>query len=351
MIQTLSIRNFKSITDLTLELGNLNVLIGANGSGKSNILEAIGMAATERDNHIKINELFYKGIRIAKPNLIAGSFLGRKDSNVIQLSFQDAQGTLDYRITNDNPEDIYADWTAVPTLSSPQVSSLKSDLAKYVIYSASIDALRGLSNESYQIPLGLHGEGLDVFLGTMAPQDLHTIVQEAAQCIPWIQNIFIDQSETYKMQGYKLGRSKSNLYFQDRYMKRGNNIFSAENANEGVLELLFYLSLFSSSRTPALFAIDNIDNGLNPRLCRHLITVLTRLAVSNGKQVILTTQNPAVLDGMNLNDNSQRLYIVSRNDEGRTIAKPLRTKTDTGSRMKLSEMWMNGLIGGVPDNF
>ncbi len=134
-------------------------------------------------------------------------------------------------------------------------------------------------------------------------------------------------------------------------MKRGNNIFSAENANEGVLELLFYLSLFSSNRTPALFAIDNIDNGLNPRLCRHLITMLTRLAVSNGKQVILTTQNPAVLDGMNLNNDSQRLYIVSRNDEGRTIAKPLRTKADNGNRMKLSEMWMNGLIGGVPDNF
>lgn len=43
MIETITIKNFKSITQINLSLGNVNVFIGANGSGKSNILEAIGM--------------------------------------------------------------------------------------------------------------------------------------------------------------------------------------------------------------------------------------------------------------------------------------------------------------------
>ena len=33
-------------------------------------------------------------------------------------------------------------------------------------------------------------------------------------------------------------------------MQKKNNLFSAENANEGALELLFYLALFISKKTP-----------------------------------------------------------------------------------------------------
>ena len=39
MISEISIKNFKSIEDLSLPLGRVTVLIGENGSGKSNILE------------------------------------------------------------------------------------------------------------------------------------------------------------------------------------------------------------------------------------------------------------------------------------------------------------------------
>ena len=37
MIRKVHIANFKSIPDLTLDLGRVTVLIGANGSGKSKI--------------------------------------------------------------------------------------------------------------------------------------------------------------------------------------------------------------------------------------------------------------------------------------------------------------------------
>lgn len=45
MIQTISIENYKSIQTLTLDLGRVTVLIGENGSGKSNILEAVALGA------------------------------------------------------------------------------------------------------------------------------------------------------------------------------------------------------------------------------------------------------------------------------------------------------------------
>lgn len=362
MIETITVKNFKSITDMTLSLGNVNVFIGANGSGKSNILEAIAMAAAERSAQIEVNSMIQKGIRIAKPDLMISSFYGQPSNNTINVNISGTEGErIKYAVTNLTPEDIYSTWNAPWSTGArrgnikeavKKTDKLKEYLSKYLIYSLSINALRGLTSDSLQYPLGLNGEGLDVLLNNIPKEEIMQIKESAKDYISWIEDIFFDNEEIYKMQGYKLGRSKSNLYFRDKFMQKKNNLFSAENANEGALELLFYLTLFISRKTPDFFAIDNIENGLNPRLCRFLMKKICELAVKNGKQVLITTHNPAILDGLNLNDGSQRLYVVTRNDEGKTQAKRIQTKEQTGEqRMMLSEMWMKGLIGGVPYNF
>ena len=362
MIETITVKNFKSITDMTLSLGNVNVFIGANGSGKSNILEAIAMVAAERSAQIEVNSMIQKGIRIAKPDLMLSSFYGQPSNNTINVNISGTEGErIKYAVTNLTPEDIYSTWNAPWSTGArrgnikeavKKTDKLKEYLSKYLIYSLSINALRGLTSDSLQYPLGLNGEGLDVLLNNIPKEEIMQIKESAKDYISWIEDIFFDNEEIYKMQGYKLGRSKSNLYFRDKFMQKKNNLFSAENANEGALELLFYLTLFISRKTPDFFAIDNIENGLNPRLCRFLMKKICELAVKNGKQVLITTHNPAILDGLNLNDGSQRLYVVTRNDEGKTQAKRIQTKEQTGEqRMMLSEMWMKGLIGGVPYNF
>lgn len=362
MIETITVKNFKSITDMTLSLGNVNVFIGANGSGKSNILEAIAMVAAERSAQIEVNSMIQKGIRIAKPDLMISSFYGQPSNSTINVNISGTEGErIKYAVTNLAPEDIYSTWNAPWSTGArrgnikeavEKTDKLREYLSKYLIYSLSINALRGLTSDSLQYPLGLNGEGLDVLLNNIPKEEIMQIKESAKDYISWIEDIFFDSEEIYKMQGYKLGRSKSNLYFRDKFMQKKNNLFSAENANEGALELLFYLTLFISRKTPDFFAIDNIENGLNPRLCRFLMKKICELAVKNGKQVLITTHNPAILDGLNLNDSSQRLYVVTRNDEGKTQAKRIQTKEQTGEqRMMLSEMWMKGLIGGVPYNF
>ncbi|MFK7799418.1 MAG: AAA family ATPase, partial [Aureispira sp.] len=45
MIKEIRIQNFKSVQKLKLDLGRVNVFIGANGCGKSNILEAVTFGA------------------------------------------------------------------------------------------------------------------------------------------------------------------------------------------------------------------------------------------------------------------------------------------------------------------
>lgn len=289
MIDTITIKNFKSITDATLSLGNVNVFIGANGSGKSNVLEAIAMVAAERSSRIEVKDMIQKGIRIAKPDLMISSFYGHPASSTINVNISGTEGErIKYAVTNLTPEDIYSTWNAPYSTGTrrgnieeaeEKTGKLREYMSKYLIYSLSINALRGLTSESFQYPLGLNGEGLDVLLNNIPKEEIMQIKESAKEYISWIEDIFFDSEEIYKMQGYKLGRSKSNLYFRDKFMQKKNNLFSAENANEGALELLFYLTLFISRKTPDFFAIDNIENGLNPRLCRFLMKKICELAV------------------------------------------------------------------------
>ena len=74
MIGEVRIENYKSIQKLKLELGRVNVLIGENGCGKSNMLEAIALASAAVDNKLDNEFLASRGIRITEPQFMRSAF-------------------------------------------------------------------------------------------------------------------------------------------------------------------------------------------------------------------------------------------------------------------------------------
>ncbi len=143
------------------------------------------------------------------------------------------------------------------------LASFRERAGDFLIYNANHLALRGVMNISRKEPLGIHGENLDVTIASLGDDGLRELLDRSA-VIRWVERIFTDPEDRLKFEGYKLGRSTSTLYFRDRFMKKRANVFSAENANEGILHALFYLTLFISDRTPKTFGIDNIETALNP---------------------------------------------------------------------------------------
>lgn len=63
MLERLAIRTFKSLEDVTIDLGQVNVFIGANGSGKSNLLEALGILSAAADGRVDDQALLTRGVR------------------------------------------------------------------------------------------------------------------------------------------------------------------------------------------------------------------------------------------------------------------------------------------------
>ncbi len=117
--------------------------------------------------------------------------------------------------------------------------------------------------------------------------------------------------------------------------------------------ILFYLALFLAPNTPPFFAIDNIDASINPKMCRALMQRLVSLARKYDKQVIVTTHNAAVLDGIDLGDDDQRLFVADRTSDGPTRIRRVTPPQpiDGKEPLRLSYAFMEGLLGGLPKNF
>jgi AAA15 family ATPase/GTPase len=388
-----SIKRYKSIMDDVIELGRFNVFIGANGCGKTNILEALATVGAERGGDLTFDGLYSRGVRIARPDLILSSFLENNNKTInIELTLESNKVLENYtcELVPSNSNDIYSKWINLaeeefygdtlleyfsqitnenPGISGEQLLKRANELMQnnrglkryrvyddvlcdYLIFDLNTKSLRGISPaDSKKTPLGLNGEGLDVLIASFNKKEREQL-NKCLSFFDWLSEIIPDKDDKLKIIGLKPGRSTSTLYFKDRYMKTDNNTFSAENSNEGVLHVLFYLALFISKRTPRFFAIDNIETALNPKLCKILITELIKLSEESKRQVLITTHNPAILDGLNLLDDDQRLFEVFRDSEGATKTRRIKFKKDLSDKeFKLSEMWLKGLLGAVPKNF
>ncbi|MDJ1472720.1 AAA family ATPase [Cytophagaceae bacterium DM2B3-1] len=394
LLKTVQIKSYKSIVDDKIELGRFNVFIGTNGCGKTNILEALATVGAERGSDLTFDGLYSRGVRIARPDLILSSFLdnnSRKSSLDISLIFENDGEEERYKcaLSPVSLDDIYTKWINLVeeetypeillehfreiTRMNPGITgeellnranillaqegfkrkhSFDEMLSEYAIFDLNTKSLRGVSPaESRKTPLGINGEGLDLLIASFNSSEW-TQLRECCDLFDWLGEIIADKDDKLKVSGLKPGRSISTLYFRDSYMQKNNNTFSAENSNEGILHVLFYLALFISNKTPKLFAIDNIETALNPRLCQVLISKLVELSKVREKQTLITTHNPAILDGLNLLDDEQRLFEVYRDSVGRTKTRRLKFKSDlSDKKFKLSEMWLKGLLGAIPKNF
>lgn len=390
MLTEIHIKNFKSIADDSIELGRVNVFIGENGCGKSNILEALAFASTSMvSDSIDKDILAGKGVRIAKPSLMVNSFKGKKQNPEIsiRINVENEDEPFILKTYPDNDDIHSAKWLGKKLIIEEgitkieeykdMINGLDSDTTKrklliklvslvepfykefqkytdFLIYCLNTPALRGLTQQSLKEPVGIHGENLDVLIANFSKEE-NEILQKYNYLIDWLDDYMFDMQDSMRLKGYKQNLSKSRLYFTDKYMASKNNIFSSENANEGILHLLFYLAVMISKDTPKCFAIDNIESCLNPHLCRHLMTEICKLAKENDKQVLITTHNPAILDGLNLYDDEIRLFTVARNNKGQTKTKRILLKPEheekEGRRLKLSELWTRGYLGAISQEF
>ena len=388
MIERVEIKNFKSICQMELELGSINVFIGANGAGKSNILEAFGIISSAVFGLIDTESLQRRGIRLAIPELYANVLQNYQSNENIffyvegagchykvilerpnstfnwRYNYEEFQSAGNGVISRDN-ESVNPDSGIIPMYLNKfsQQESLFNffkSLREYAIYTPVTRKLQELSlRQQNRFPVGLFGEGISNGFRLLkeeskTDEELSEYIAETISLFNWIKDI-----DVLPIQGVsELNQEQATiLTFTDKYMKSNFPLLTS-NISEGVLYALFLMILAFSKDSPLFFALDNIEQSLNPRLLRAILELLQEWFMdverNKNKQILLTTHNPVVLDSLKFNDDRVRIFVVERDSTGATIVNPIIVTRELieisqEKKLPLSQLWLEGFLGGIPN--
>ncbi len=388
-LRKLQIKGFKSIVDQSISLGRLNCFIGANGVGKSNVLEALGVLGAAAAGRVDDEVIIRHGVRAGLPRLFKSSFAKTQIPPHITLEAT-SEPAATFRVSLLNPLDKPKPAWSFKTeflssgdreiltrgvksgrenldetrgLSALKVVDLQPDdpasslikmLQHYAIYTPNTPALRStVPDVQMRFPVGLVGgglaEGFDALRRSIDGEQL----DDVTELIDWVSDVSVT-SVVGDLLSPSVPRTKNVLKFTDKFMAPSRNTLTAADASEGALYVLFAAVLCLSASSPSLVAIDNLDSALNPRLVTRLVSKLAAwLKKANPtRQLLFTAHNPTVLDGLDLDDDEVRLFAVERNSVGHTTVRRITVTPELkklNNEYPLSRLWAMGNLGAVPN--
>jgi energy-coupling factor transporter ATP-binding protein EcfA2 len=396
-LASVTVKDFKSLKDVTVELGQVSVFVGANGAGKSSLLEAIGILGACAAGAVDDQALLRRGVRPGVPELYKSSFEREKVAPAISLaavsvrsarysaglvnpgegpapywvfggeSIELAGQTIASRGSNGHAsalgmstplerERSVTTLVRASTSTDASVRTFLSWLDGYGIFAPVTPVLRGIAPDTApRSPVGLYGGQLAEAVGLLADQKTGKLaLEQALTLIEWASNLRAGEPSRSFLSP-SVPASRFVVEFRDRYMAKRRNVLSGYDASEGALYILFMMVLATHSQSPAVFAVDNFDQALNPRTARALTRMFVDSVLRAGRQVLLTTHNPLVLDGLDLGDDRVRLFAVSRDPAGHTRVRRMPVRDFAALKEKhgehaVSRLWIEGRLGGMPDD-
>ena len=363
----LELSGFKSIRTLTdLTLGKINVLVGANGSGKSNLIS------------------FFKLLNWMTPS-----------PGNLQLHIGKTGGA--HTLLHDGPD-------VTPQMVASMTFATDAGCNQYYmrLFHAAEDTLifadekfrfsrRGWSTQADWISVGSgHRESKLVEYGLpYGEETARTILKFLKQCVVYQ---FHNTSETARMRQkwsvgdnrflkedaanlapflYRLRESRSDEYlrivetirqiapfFADfvlepeddsimlQWRELGSDvIFGPHQASDGTLRAMALITLLLQPEEdlPAVVILDEPELGLHPYAI-HIVAGLLR-SISNHVQVILATQSMTLIDHFDPED----IIVVDRAKRESTFTRLDRGRLkDWLDEYSMAELWEKNVIGGRP---
>lgn len=359
MITRIVIENFKSLRKVDLSLGQVNLFIGANASGKSNFLEALrvleGIGRGFTINEVlngkprgATNEV-WEGIRggsthacFAGPGStdeVAIEVHGKWDSildrtfpkweyRIVFLPESRGKVTDEYINTGDLvykhgdfPESFYSD-PSRPVLGMDEEvkrhrlrlgSHSDVDISYWLVNLASLlenaqrldlrpEVLRGYSQEQLAGRMGEHGEDFAAVINLMIVDDEKT--KDAY--LTWLRQLRPDEIEDVGALRGALG--------EPMFMLRENGKeFPAPVLSDGTLRFAAIAAAFFQDIMPGIMTIEEIENGIHASRVQRLLELMRNQAEYHRMQVIATTHSATVLDW--LQEEDYKTTFLCRRDE------------------------------------
>jgi predicted ATPase len=353
-LRKISIEGFKSIESTEISLNHLNVVIGANGSGKSNLIGAFRL----------LERVLSKNLQLyiaSEPDRIL--YHGRKKTPALALDFTFGQNSYGFKLKAVQDSMIFeyekveydGRWYWGEPIAAGHKESVLQEIApsyhnkipQYVLpkiknieiyhFHDTSDASPtkqtcDISDNQSLRPDAANLAAYLYFLKSKHPIQFRHIEEHIRIVAPFFEQFTLVPS--------RLNENKIKLEWKQ---KDSDAYFDAYSLSDGTLRFICLATLLLQPNPPALILLDEPELGLHPFAIRILAEMLQSAA--ERAQVLLATQSVTLLDNFEPKD-----IIVAENVDGKTTFHRLDSeKLDVWlQEFSIGDLWEKNVLGGRP---
>lgn len=360
-LDRIRVAGFKSIRDQTLELRPLNVLIGANGAGKSNFIDVFRLLHEIVSQNLQLfvarsggaDRLLHFGSKVTEQILVhldfdKNSYLCRLvpavDGSLVfaeeRIYFQKPGygGPFDRPLGMGHRETLLLDEAAEHgklSIAGYVVDDLQSWKVYHFHDTSPLARVKQTGDLDDNVALRPDAANLAAFLYRLQetdPGSFRNIVDTARLVAPFFGSLSLRPD--------RLNPRQIKLEWQE---KNSDTYFDAHALSDGTLRFLCLATLLLQPSPPTTILIDEPELGLHP----YAITVLADLlrAAAERTQVIVSTQSVTLVDQISPED----VVVVDRERGGSVFRRLSSARLESWlDGYSLGELWEKNVLGGRP---
>jgi predicted ATPase len=364
-LASVEIEGFKSIESLKLELINpVTLLIGANGAGKSNVVEAFEMLGYTVDRglqayavrHGGFSQLVHRSLRSGLSERITlkawGDWNDSQSGNIRNGYRMTLAAGPDDSATLDEKTYVHKE-----TYSKPYQHDLAYGKESHLKESAS-------AHYANQYLLGILS-GCRVFhfddTSSSAPplrrsnlSDSESLHADGGNLASVLYDIRSNHLPVYN----QIVRSIRNVapFFEDfvlrpendslllRWRERGlDNVFSGSALSSGTLRFICLTVLLQQPRQPETIVLDEPELGLHPAAIHQLADLFR--SINSSQRLVAATQSVTLLGQFSVDE----IAVVERTNGSTSVSRPNKEElAEWLDDYSVGELWEMNLLGGRP---
>ena len=353
-LKRIHVKGYKSLGNVSLDFRPVNVLIGANGSGKTNFLSIFRLLKAVFSGNLAefglrsdVNTLFFKGLKnteaielsVTAEDAVYEASLSVTDSGRLFLSQErltGADASVKYSAAMPESGLQRSQANALPSLSSClllQPQNWKVHHFNDTSRSARIRQKHAVVDcECMQED----GANLVPFLYRLKQHwkaEYADIVRAMQRIAPYFEDFVLEPEES------------NEELIQLKWRQKGfAELLGMSQLSDGTLRFLCLATFFLQPKTlmPAVLVADEPELGLHPFALTVFSELVRRAAVSH--QVVISTQSAEMLNEFFV----EEVVVVDRDQSG-TVMKRLQEKELAdwlGKDYSLSELWQKNVFEG-----
>lgn len=358
MINRIEIHNFKSIRVMNMELKPINILIGANGAGKSNFIGFFKLL----QNMYQRNLQNYVADEAGADNVL---YFGLKTSDFLS-GLVEFEGTNRYYFNLSPNQEGYLyikheatqfhhgygqqGWDDVELEAAKSESVLKhKDHGRYKHLKSYMNSLKVFHfhdtsktskiKQACQITdnqfLREDGSNLAAYLYTLQqthPKDFKRIEMLVRSVAPYF--------ERFDLKPDRINPDMIRLEWNE---KGSDAHFTAKHLSDGSLRFIALATLLLQPEAPQVIIIDEPELGLHPFAINKLAGLIKKASATT--QIIISTQSVNLVDNFEPED----IVTVDRaNGQSEFNRQSSDTLKDWLTEYSISDLWNKNVIGGRP---